>query len=301
MMNDFPIHYKECPVCNSNSIHKVLDVQDYTVSQELFEVWHCDWCTFRFTQNIPTAANIGPYYQSEKYVSHSDTQEGFIHRCYHLVRNYTLQVKRKLIQQTTDKKTGYLLDVGAGTGAFSKIMKDAGWFVTGLEPDETARKNAFDINGLQLLSPDHLYQFSPDSFDAITMWHVLEHVHDLHGYLDKYHSILRKEGRLVIAVPNYTSYDATIYQQFWAAYDVPRHLYHFSPESMSILAEKKGFRIHSIKPMWFDSFYVAMLSEQYKTSANQYLSAFWNGLFSNIKTIFDHKKCSSVIYILEKK
>jgi 2-polyprenyl-3-methyl-5-hydroxy-6-metoxy-1,4-benzoquinol methylase len=301
MMNDFPIHYKECPVCNSNSIHKVLDVQDYTVSHELFEVWQCDQCTFRFTQNIPTAANIGPYYQSENYVSHSDTQEGFIHRCYHLVRNYTLQVKRKLIQQTTGKKTGDLLDVGAGTGAFSKIMKDAGWVVTGLEPDETARKNAFDINGLQLLSPDHLYQFSADSFDAITMWHVLEHVHDLHGYLDKYHSILRNGGRLVIAVPNYTSYDAAIYQQFWAAYDVPRHLYHFSPESMSNLADKKGFRINSIKPMWFDSFYVAMLSEQYKTGGNRYFSAFWNGFISNLKTMFDHKKCSSVIYILEKK
>jgi 2-polyprenyl-3-methyl-5-hydroxy-6-metoxy-1,4-benzoquinol methylase len=234
-------------------------------------------------------------------VSHSDTQEGFIHRCYHLVRNYTLQIKRKLVQQTTGKKTGDLLDVGAGTGAFSKIMKDAGWVVTGLEPDETARKNAFDINGLQLLSPDHLYQFSADSFDAITMWHVLEHVHDLHGYLDKYHSILRNGGRLVIAVPNYTSYDAAIYQQFWAAYDVPRHLYHFSPESMSNLADKKGFRINSIKPMWFDSFYVAMLSEQYKTGGNRYFNAFWNGFISNLKTMFDHKKCSSVIYILEKK
>jgi len=300
-MNDFPIHYNECPVCSSNHIQKLLDIQDYTVSQEIFEVWHCSKCTFRFTQNIPTADNIGPYYQSANYISHSDTQDGFIHRCYHLVRNYTLQLKRKLIQETTGKQIGDLLDVGAGTGAFSKVMKNAGWAVTGLEPDETARKNALEINELQLLSPDNLYKISPESFDAITMWHVLEHVHDLQGYLEKYHSILRKNGRLIIAVPNYTSYDASVYQQYWAAYDVPRHLYHFSPESMSMLADKKGFKINSIRPMWFDSFYVSMLSEQYKTGGNQYLSAFWTGLLSNLKTIFDHKKCSSVIYILEKK
>lgn len=301
MMNDLPIHYNECPVCTSKNIQKVLDVQDYTVSHEIFDVWHCNQCTFRFTQNIPNEVNIGPYYQSANYISHSDTQEGFIYRCYHFVRNYTLQVKRTLIQNTTGKKIGDLLDVGAGTGAFSKIMKNAGWNITGLEPDETARKNALDINGLQLLSPDNLYQFSPESFDAITMWHVLEHVHDLHGYLDTYHAILRKDGKLIIAVPNYTSYDATIYQQYWAAYDVPRHLYHFSPESMTVLAERKGFRIHSIRPMWFDSFYVSMLSEQYKTGTNQYLSAFWNGLKSNFKTLFDQKKCSSIIYILDKK
>jgi SAM-dependent methyltransferase len=300
-MNDFPIHYNECPVCSSNHIQKLLDIQDYTVSHEIFEVWHCSKCTFRFTQNIPTADNIGPYYQSANYISHSDTQDGFIHRCYHMVRNYTLQLKRKLIQETTGKQIGDLLDVGAGTGAFSKVMKNAGWAVTGLEPDETARKNALEINELQLLSPDNLYKISPESFDAITMWHVLEHVHDLQGYLEKYHSILRKNGRLIIAVPNYTSYDASVYQQYWAAYDVPRHLYHFSPESMSMLADKKGFKINSIRPMWFDSFYVSMLSEQYKTGGNQYLSAFWTGLLSNLKTIFDHKKCSSVIYILEKK
>lgn len=193
------------------------------------------------------------------------------------------------------------MDVGAGTGAFSKTMKNAGWLVTALEPDETARQNALEKNGLALLSPDQLYQCKPDSFDAITMWHVLEHVHDLHGYLNMFHTILRQNGRLVIAVPNYTSYDASKYQSFWAAYDVPRHLYHFSPQSMAVLAEKKGFKINSMKPMWFDSFYVSMLSEQYKTGCNQYFRAFWNGLISNMKSLFDSKKCSSVIYILEKK
>jgi 2-polyprenyl-3-methyl-5-hydroxy-6-metoxy-1,4-benzoquinol methylase len=300
MTKDLPIYYSVCPVCNSNAIQKVLDIKDYTVSQEIFEVWHCNNCSFRFTQNIPSASNIGPYYQSANYVSHSDTQEGFIHRAYHMVRTHTLKVKRQLIQQVTGKNAGDLIDVGAGTGAFSKTMKDANWNVTGLEPDDTARKNALEINGLELLSPDHLYHFPENSYDAITMWHVLEHVHDLHGYLEKFHSILRKDGKLVIAVPNYTSYDATVYQQYWAAYDVPRHLYHFSPESMTQLAKSKGFRIKTIKPMWFDSYYVSMLSEQYKRGKNNYLSAVWNGLISNLNSLFKPKKCSSVIYILEK-
>jgi 2-polyprenyl-3-methyl-5-hydroxy-6-metoxy-1,4-benzoquinol methylase len=301
MINDLPITYTECPVCKASKIEKVLNVKDYTVSQDSFEVWHCHQCSFRFTQNIPSASNIGPYYQSANYVSHSDTQEGLIHKIYHLVRNYTLKVKLGLIKEAIGKSTGNLLDVGAGTGAFAKTMKDAGFTVTGLEPDETARKNALEINGLTLLSPDNLYQFSAESFDAITMWHVLEHVHDLNGYLDKYHSILRPDGKLIIAVPNYTSYDAAVYQQYWAAYDVPRHLYHFSPESMVVLANKKGFQIKAFKPMWFDSFYVAMLSEQYKTGKNNYIAALWNGFVSNWKTLFDSKKCSSVIYILEKK
>ena len=300
MMNDLPIHYTACPVCNSISIHPVLDIQDYTVSQEVFEVWHCNDCSFRFTQNIPAVSNIGPYYQSSNYVSHSDTQEGLIHRIYHLVRIHTLKVKRKLIQHATGLKKGVLLDVGAGTGAFSKTMQDAGWNVTGLEPDDTARRNALEKNGLNLLDPNNLYQLADNSFDAITMWHVLEHVHDLHGYLNKYYSILRKNGRLIIAVPNYTSYDARVYQQYWAAYDVPRHLYHFSPESMSKFAASKGFKINAVKPMWFDSVYVSMLSEQYKTGKQQYISAVWVGLISNLKAIFNNKKCSSVIYILEK-
>lgn len=300
-MNDLLIHYQECPVCNSENIHTVLEINDFTVSQTLFEVWHCDDCSFRFTQNIPSAENIGPYYQSANYISHSDTQEGFIYKCYHFVRNYTLQVKRSLIQSTTGKKSGNLLDVGAGTGAFSKTMELAGWNVTGLEPDDIARKNAFEIHGLELQPAGNLYQLNPGNFDAITMWHVLEHVHDLHGYLDKYHELLNEKGKLIIAVPNYTSYDAQHYQQFWAAYDVPRHLYHFSPESMQNLADRKGFKICSVKPMWFDSYYVSLLSEQYKTGKNQYLKAFWNGFLSNLKTIFKAKKCSSVIYILEKK
>lgn len=294
------ITYHECPSCRSKAIAPVLTAKDYTVSQEQFEVWHCQNCTLRFTQHIPDADNIGAYYQSDSYVSHSDTQEGLINKIYHRVRNITLEQKKKLIIDVTKKQSGTLLDVGAGTGAFANAMKTAGWQVTGLEPDPTARNIAQVKYMLPLQSPEMLFSLAENSFDAITMWHVLEHVHNLHGYLEQYHKILRPKGKLVIAVPNYTSGDATHYKEHWAAYDVPRHLYHFSPQSMDVLAKQKGFVITGYKPMWFDSVYVSMLSEQYKKGKPSLISAVLNGMVSNVRAISNPKNCSSVIYILAK-
>lgn len=278
----------------------VLQVKDHTVSKEVFSIWHCSNCTARFTQDVPVAAEIGKYYQAEAYVSHTDTKKGLVNRLYHLVRNYTLQTKRKLVQKAANLPKGSLLDVGAGTGAFATAMQQANWAVTGLEPDDTARKNALTQHSLTLQDPANLFTLPAGSFDAITMWHVLEHVHELHRYLDTFNTLLKPQGALIIAVPNYTSYDATIYKENWAAYDVPRHLYHFSPQSMLTLARQHGFTIADYKPMWFDSFYVSMLSEQYKTGHNGLVKAVWNGLVSNMKAMGDVKRCSSVIYVMRK-
>jgi SAM-dependent methyltransferase len=287
-------------VCNGTNIVPVLHVKDHTVSGEIFEVWHCTACTARFTQKVPAGSDIGRYYQAEAYVSHTDTKKGLVNRLYHAVRNYTLQTKRKLLEKATGLTKGALLDVGAGTGAFSAAMQQAGWAVTGLEPDETARANARTNHNIELQDPETLFTLPPNSYDAITLWHVLEHVHELHRYLDTFNKVLKPSGVLVIAVPNYTSYDASVYQEHWAAYDVPRHLYHFSPASMQVLAQKHGFAIAQYKPMWFDSFYVAMLSEQYKNGKGNLVKAVWNGLVSNLKALGDSKKCSSVIFVMRK-
>ena len=292
--------YTQCPGCLNTSISKILTCKDYTVSKELFDIWECGNCTLRFTQNIPDESSIGKYYQSADYVSHTDTKEGVVNKLYHSVRNYTLKTKRNLVQQATGKSQGSLLDIGAGTGAFANAMKRAGWQVTGLEPDETARTNALSNYNLSLEDPAKLYQLPANIFDALTMWHVLEHVHDLHGYLQSFHKILKQEGKLIIAVPNYTSKDASTYGEDWAAYDVPRHLYHFSPASMKVLLETEGFTLLQTKPMWFDSFYVSMLSEQNKSGSNL-IKAGLNGMLSNFKAAVDSKRCSSVIYIAEKK
>ncbi len=294
------IYYTNCPFCGSNNFNKILAVKDYTVSKEMFEVCHCNNCDNRFTQNVANEENIGKYYQSENYISHSDTSKDFISKIYHAVRNITLKNKRKLITSITKKSTGNILDVGAGTGAFTNIMQQFGWQVTALEPDETARKVAKLKYNIKLQNPATLYNLPTESYDAITLWHVLEHIHTLKEYLQHFHKILKQEGKLFIAVPNYTSYDASYYKEFWAGYDVPRHLYHFSPKGMEQLANDLGFKIAATQPMWFDSVYVAMLSEQYKKGKTSLIKAFLIGMMSNAKAIFNNKKCSSVIYILTK-
>ncbi len=294
------INYTECPSCQSVAITKVFSCKDNTVSQEIFEVWKCAGCTIRFTQNAPAVEHMGHYYQSADYVSHSNTKKGLVNRIYHLVRNRTLNKKLELIKHVTCKTTGTLLDVGAGTGAFAHTMQQAGWQVIGLEPDALARENALKNYGLPLETLDSLPSLPATSFDVITLWHVLEHVHDLHGYLRNFHKLLNKEGVLMIAVPNYCSYDAEVYQNCWAAYDVPRHLYHFSPKSIKVLLQAHGFNVEQLKPMWFDSFYVSMLSEKYMLKHGNLVRAFWKGLRSNMKALRHKDKCSSIIYIIKR-
>ena len=295
------IVYTSCPNCANINIFKVLSAKDYTVSGEEFEIWECKSCTQRFTQNVAEENEIGKYYQSENYISHSDTSKGLINNLYHKVRKRTLIQKRKLIENATAKISGNILDVGAGTGAFLNTMKIAKWNCAGIEPDETARKKALELYNIDLKEAEKLYLLSPQSFDAITLWHVLEHVHELHKYVEQLKNLLSAEGKLFIAVPNYTSCDEKIYSEYWAAYDVPRHLYHFSPKAMEVLLNAHGLKIEKIKPMWYDSVYVSMLSEEYKTGDSHPVKAFINGMISNLETVSDHSKCSSLIYIVSVK
>jgi len=294
------IQYTSCPVCQSDAVAPMLDAVDHTVSHKCFPVWYCSSCTAAFTQNVPGQQEIGDYYSSEDYISHSDTSKGFINSLYHRVRRRTLASKRNLVVNQTKLEKGKLLDVGCGTGAFLNNMKQAGWEITGLEPDANAREKAASLYGIDPLSPEQLFQLSAGSFNAITLWHVLEHVHDLQGYTRQLAKLLAPGGRLFIAVPNYTSYDAAFYKECWAAYDVPRHLYHFSPKSMEQLLSAHQLQLFTCKPMWFDSFYVSLLSEKYRNGKGNIIRAGWVGFVSNLKAIGDVKKCSSVIYVVRK-
>jgi 2-polyprenyl-3-methyl-5-hydroxy-6-metoxy-1,4-benzoquinol methylase len=294
------IHYIHCPICGSASLQPVLSARDHTVSGEDFQLLQCAGCTLRFTQDVPDAASISPYYKSENYISHTNTSKGLINGLYQFVRKRTLKRKRRLIENLTGIHKGNLLDVGSGTGAFVQEMNQQGWQVTGLEPDADARKVAKEVNAATLTDISAFYQLETGVYDAITMWHVLEHVHELQGYIAHLKNLLKENGRLFIAVPNYTSKDADIYQAHWAAYDVPRHLYHFSPQSVQVLMEKHGLKIYKHLPMWYDSFYISMLSSKYKNGKTNLLSSFFNGLRSNIKAMGDVKKCSSVIYVIGK-
>lgn len=288
-----------CPACGHAETKEVLQAKDQLVSKEMFHVWECGNCTLRFTFPVPGESEIGSFYQSEEYVSHSNTSKGLVNKVYQSVRKRTLNAKRKLILKLTGKKSGSILDIGCGTGDFLGKLKESGWTATGIEPDPGARKLAIDNHGLNVQTPETLFDLPESGFDAITMWHVLEHVHRLHDYLEKIHQMLKQDGVFIIAVPNYTSHDAKVYKSGWAAYDVPRHLYHFSPKSMRILVEKFGFQIQGMRRMPFDSFYVSMLSEQHRNGGM--IRAGWVGFWSWFKALGGAEKCSSIIYVVRKR
>ncbi len=294
------VHYSNCPVCASKHINPLLTVADHSVSKENFVIWQCADCSLRFTQDVPDEASIGPYYKSPDYISHTNTDKGFINKAYQKVRTYTLGQKALLIKRSTGKEKGTLLDIGCGTGAFLYFMKEKGWEIKGIEPDYEARKKAEELYNIIVDEPFSLNDLRPQSFDAITLWHVLEHVHDLHEYVKKLKDLLSNDGKLFIAVPNYQSLDASLYRLQWAAYDVPRHLYHFSPKAVETLMHKNGLKVIRKEPMWFDSFYISLLSSKYKYGKPNYIGSLINGMRSNVQALIDNDKCSSLIYIIEK-
>jgi len=299
-MNPSSESFVRCPVCNSEKIQLTLKVKDHSVSGEIFDIYECSQCSLRFTKDPPPENKIGVYYQSEDYISHSNTKKGIVNSLYHSVRNRTLAGKYHLLEKMSALKQGHHLDIGAGTGAFVQYMNNHGWKSEGIEPDEKARERALAHHETNLLPADAFETRLPESFDAITLWHVLEHVHDLYPYLDRIQNILTPQGLVFIAVPNYTSYDGIKYGANWAAYDVPRHLYHFSPASMQWLLRSAGFQLIQMVPMWWDSFYISLLSEKYAGSHVSLLNGFITGCISNLNTLRDREKCSSLIYVCKK-
>lgn len=293
-----PIHRDVCPACGGPDLEYVLTAEDFTVSGERFAVYECARCHLRFTQDVPAAHEIGRYYQSEEYISHSNTSVGFVNGLYQRVRRVTLAQKRRLLRELTGRATGSLLDVGCGTGEFAHAMREAGWHVRGLEPDAGARAYAKTEYGLTVEEPRALYKLH-GTFDAVTLWHVLEHVHELHPYLDRLRELIDGSGVLVIAVPNYTSPDAERYGAHWAAYDVPRHLYHFSPDSLRRLLLSHDLEVAEMRPMPFDGFYVSMLSEKYASGGRS--SGLVGGVQSGLGTLLAGAKSptqsSSVVYV----
>jgi SAM-dependent methyltransferase len=293
------IKLKSCPVCESVDLQENLKCLDHSVSKEEFSIVLCNACGFKFTNPRPEDADLGRYYKSEEYISHSDTKTGIVAKLYHMVRSYTLQTKVKLIRKYVSR--GTILDHGCGTGGFLSVCARSGWKAYGVEPDSGARKLASTGSTDVYSSIADLVALKGDvMFDAITMWHVLEHVPALDFTLKFCKEKLCDSGVLVIALPNHLSLDAKYYGAYWAAYDVPRHLYHFDEKTVGALLDKHGFDLQTSLPMRFDSFYVSMLSEKYKTGRVKYVAAFLQGLRSNIGAR-SSGQYSSKIYVFKHK
>ena len=284
-----------CPVCESTHLDTHLQVKDRMITHESFTIQKCNSCGFHFTNPIPAENSIGSYYKSEEYVSHSSTNKGLVNKLYNLVRNTTLDHKVSLIRSYA--KGNSVLDIGSGTGHFLNACVKGGLIAQGLEPDNDARIFAKDNFGIDLEPLKVLETIESNSKDVNTMWHVLEHVYHLKRDVTEIVRVLKDNGTLFIAVPNMDSYDAKVYKEYWAAYDVPRHLYHFQENTIKLLFSQFGLECVKIVPMKFDAYYVSMLSEKYK--GGNIVKAFLNGLLSNLKS--ESHGYSSQIYVFKKK
>lgn len=291
--------HAKCPNCGATNIHQFISCHDHLIGQESFEIDTCQNCQLLFTQPIIPAHEIGAYYQSQNYVSHSNTQKGFFFRAYHWARQYMLGQKFALVQKHCSKK-GAHLDIGAGTGYFVQYMQKKGWQSTGVEISPEARNFAKQEHAIALQDPEDFYAQNKQNFDVVTLWHVLEHLEDK-SFIFKYiHQHLSSSGHLIIAVPNPDSYDASHYGKFWAAYDVPRHLWHFKPLVLKNLAKQHGFSLVETRPMPLDTFYVSMLSEKYQGGKLFLPLGAVKSAYFILKALFNKEKSSSLIYIFKK-
>jgi 2-polyprenyl-3-methyl-5-hydroxy-6-metoxy-1,4-benzoquinol methylase len=277
----------------SNKKH-FLTVTDYSVSKETFELYHDEELDMLITHPQPGLDVLGKYYESADYISHTDSKRSLFEKAYHFVKGIALKNKLNLINSLQPNK-GKILDIGAGTGEFLSVAQQDGWHTTGLEPSDKAKQIAIN-KGVSFVAT--IAQLEDHSFDVITMWHVLEHVPDLDHQIKELKRLLKPTGSLIIAVPNFKSFDAQHYGKFWAAYDVPIHFWHFSKTAIQKLFQKEQMELVKILPMKFDSFYVSLLSEKYKTGRMNFIKAFFIGLWSNIKGKSD-LEYSSHIYILK--
>lgn len=293
-------HYTKCPLCNTGNAGQHLSVEDHFLTKEVFQLFKCPSCGFVFTQDHPDESNISRYYESEDYISHNDSKKGFSDILYRLSRRIMLKKKRQIVQKYSGINKGSLLDIGSGTGHFISVMKDSGWEVQGIEINDKAREYSVSKTGLNIIPPAGISSLPSKSFDCITLWHVLEHLQDPFGYASEIKRLLKTGGKCIIALPNCNSFDAMHYRDFWAAYDVPRHLWHFNPASFDIFTGRAGFELNRLRSLPLDVFYISMLSEKYKANKLYFLTGIIKALTFSFLSLFHKNKSSSIIYFLQK-
>lgn len=290
-----------CPLCSSSGPSRHLTCTDHLVSSEKFDLYKCPECGFVFTFNYPDEKEIGSYYDSGEYISHDDKARGLLNLIYLQARNIMLLRKRRLVENSTGIKKGNILDIGCGTGYFAGAMKKAGWVVKGIEPNLKARDFASARFGIEILDPEEISGLPDAGFDCITMWHVMEHFHKPSDYTAQIRRLLKPGGICIAALPNCSSLDAQHYGEDWAAWDVPRHLWHFTPDTFRIFAEKEDFTVTEIKPLPLDVFYISVLSEKNRRSGMPFIKGMIKGSVFAFRTLSGLHRSSSLIYFLKRK
>ena len=293
------IYISNCPICNNTVFSKEFLCIDHTKSKENFNIVSCETCDFKFTNPRPSEKELPKYYNSDMYISHTNSSKGLFNWLYQKVRKIAIKSKIKLLLSL--KKEGHHLDIGCGTGEFLNACKKRGFKTSGVEPSELARKQAIKNYNLNVSEKIELDQYSSIKFDSISMWHVLEHVTKINNTINQIERILKPSGKLIVAVPNNNSWDAQYYKENWAAWDVPIHLWHFSKKTIEILFKKHNLILTKTKPMIFDAYYVALLSEEFRSGKKNFIKGFIIGLISNIMGIFTKRGHSSTIFVFEKK
>ncbi len=288
-----------CPVCEATDFSPFIETTDFFLTGEDFAIQQCAACEFKFINPRPDEAEIGRYYQSAEYISHDAKSKSLFSRLYKLARFVSIRSKFNIVQRHANQ--GTILDIGCGTGEFLRYCKSRGFEVSGVEPNEKAALYAQKVNKIPVTNILSNLAGKTGNFDCITLWHVLEHLHSLNESLDVVKELLAPGGVLIIAVPNGDSWDAQKYGKYWAAFDVPRHLYHFNEATLTKLMTKHGFELQKVIPQKLDAYYVSMLSEKYWSGRTNYLKSLFVGFWSNFQALKQGRGHSSQIFVLSAK
>ena len=288
----------KCPWCESEKAQIHLWLKDEFLTKEDFHICECLNCGLLYTMPRPDKEKIGAYYKSEAYYSHQENKKGFIPKVYERVKTINLKYKYRLA--TSGMQPGKLLDIGCGVGDFLHTAEMHGWECIGVEPSEDAKAIAQKRMKGTIITSEKLESFSDGAFDVITMWHVLEHVDDLKWQVTQLQRLVKPSGRVVIAVPNYKSYDGQYYKEHWAAYDVPRHLNHFNRITLSKIFKTSGLELVKMDKLKWDAYYISYLSEQYRHHSLPLVRGLYRGFISNCKARRSGE-WSSLVYVFEMK
>ena len=290
-----------CPACASAGTADLFTAKDHLVSGGEFLIRRCTSCGMGWTVDPPSEEDAGRFYVSEEYISHTDRKQSLADYLYHLARRFMLGRKHRITTSSADRSSGTLLDIGSGTGYFAAFMQKKGWRVTGVELNDQARNFSASRFGINVASPGEVSGLASASADCITFWHVLEHLYDPAGWLAEVRRILRDNGKCIIALPNFASADEEWFGSQWAALDVPRHLWHFTPEAVRQFVGKQGFAVDWIEPLPLDLFYIASLSYRNEGKGLPLIRGAFTGVLIALRNLFHPERASSLVYVISKK